>query len=113
MGKILIGCLIIQIIGNIYDKPSDNVEKNAAVWIMNNNIDIDDLYLPDLRIRYYLNQLNIEEKSFEDAVTMNLVNYIILNKADFSLGANLNEFDPVEWIPSQNKAKIIIYKRKS
>lgn len=111
-GNILLLLLVFQVIGNVYDKQKINSEKITAQWLENNNIDINEVFLPDLRIRYYLNELNFEEKNIEDAAIISQINYIVLSQSNLSLIRKLDKFEPVMSVPNQSKAKIIIYKRK-
>jgi len=110
---LLIFGLAYLITGNLYDKPSINSEKMASEWLISKNIDIEQAYISDMRIRYYMNELSIETRSISHLTMAPNVAYLVINRNEDFPKSILNKYQPIEWFPNSEKVKITVYKLKS
>ena len=114
IGFLMIACLIIQGIGNVYDTPHQNEEKMAAEWLIGKNIGVDQAYVGDLRIRYYLNQLNRPEHTLEQVINTDQqrYQYLVVNKTEMDKVIKLAHYYPIHFLPNDKEPKIIIFSVK-
>lgn len=109
----LIFLLSLQVIDNLIDKKNINHEKLAADWLLKNNIDINDCFLSDMRIRYYMGNLTLEKKDPTDLGLNSKIKYFVLNNTQFNKFGYLNQFNPIKYFPNEISPKIIIYESLS
>jgi len=110
---LLIFLLSFQVVDNLIDKKKMNHQKLAADWLLENNIDLNDCYLSDMRIRYYMDNLTLEQKDPIDLALNAKVKYLVLNNTQFNKFGKLNEYYPVKYFPNETSPKVVIYQRIS
>jgi hypothetical protein len=110
---LLIFLLSLQVLDNLIDKKKMNHQKLTANWLLENNIDLNDCYLSDMRIRYYMDNLTLEQKDPIDLALNAEVKYLVLNNTQFNKSGKLNQYIPVKHFPNETSPKVIIYQRVS
>lgn len=110
---LLIFLLSFQVVDNLIDKKKINHQKLAADWLLENNIDLNECYLSDMRIRFYMDNLTLEQKDPIDVALNPKVKYLVLNNAQFNKFGKLNQYNPVKYFPNETSPKVIIYQRIS
>lgn len=61
------------------DKEKINLQKEVALWVSNNNIKLDDIYIEDDRINYYLNNFSSLSFEYTYLISNSQKKYIILS----------------------------------
>ncbi len=95
----------------MYDKSAVNPDKQAALWLEKNVIQIDSVYFINDRIKFYLKKLDWFDISLDEAVLSYELDYLVLDEAySKTLLVKENNYQLIKTIPD-SKPKIFIFKK--
>lgn len=109
--KVAIVLLAIMIANGLFDKTNHSVEKNTAQWLVDEKIPFDQVYVQDLRVRYYINQLTVESNELAEVIENNAYKYFVLSTKDNLSLMNQNKMRVIMQLPSSTNPKLIVYQR--
>lgn len=109
-GLIVILCLMV--LNSLFDKPHVNREKAVADWFARQNIPSNQIFVEDLRIRYYMDNLSIAEHSLRDLDIHDSYDYFVATNPEAVEFFNKKKYKPIYQQPIDGQAKIIVYKRE-
>ena len=109
--KVAIVLLAIMIANGLFDKTKHSIEKNTAQWILSEELPLGEVYVQDLRVRYYINQLTVESNELAEAIENNAYKYFVLSTKDNLSLMNQNKMRVIIELPSSTNPKLIVYQR--
>jgi hypothetical protein len=109
--KVAIVLLAIMIANGLFDKTKHSIEKNTAQWLLDEKIPFDQVYVQDLRVRYYMNQLTVEDNNLKEAVQKSTYQYFVLSTSDNLSLMNQYRVRVIMQLPSSTNPKLIVYQR--
>lgn len=111
MKAFLVVIMILYFLNILIDKPSKNFEKDAGDWVKSNQLNANDIYFNQNRIAYYAGFLGYEIVDFSEAVEVLKYQYLIIRHDHNFIIKDIPNYLPIEYFPSEEKPKVIIYKR--
>mgnify|MGYP001145291867 CR=1 FL=1 len=109
--KVTIVLLAIMIANGLFDKTKRSIEKNTAQWILSEKLLLSEVYVQDLRVRYYINQLTVESNELAEAIENNAYKYFVLSTKDNLSLMNQNKMRVIMQLPSSINPKLFVYQR--
>ena len=109
--KGLIFILCLMVLNNIFDKPHVNREKAVADWLSHQEIPTNEIFVEDLRVRYYMNNLSIAEHSLRDLDIHDRYSYFVATSVEAVVLFDKKKYESIYQQPMDGQAKIIVYKR--
>ena len=103
--------LFIYFINVIVDKSETHYEQEAGSWVKKNHINLNNIYFNSQRASYYAGQLGVETLDLETAINVIQYQYLMITYNRFSSIEEILNYQPIEYFPSKEKPKVIIYKR--
>ena len=95
----------------MYDESAINYDKQAALWLEENLIEIDSVYFINDRIKFYLDKIDWLDISLDEAVLSFKLNYLVLDEPySKTLLVKENNYQLIKTIP-ESKPKIFIFKK--
>lgn len=107
----LIVLLLVYFTNVLIDKPEVHFEKEAGLWVRNNQISINNIYFSSQRAAYYSGFIGYDLVDFEVAKNIIKYQYLIITYNRFSEIDEILNYKPIKYFPSQEKSKVIIYER--
>lgn len=111
MKTFLVVIMISYFLNILIDKPSKNFEKDAGEWVKSNQLNANEIYFNQNRIAYYAGFLGYEIVDFSEAVEVLKYQYLIIRHDNNFIINDIPNYLPIEYFPSEEKPKVIIYKR--
>ena len=103
--------LLLKFIDVMVDQHKPSLDERIAQWALKNQILQEELFVTNLRIRYYMNWLSLPSQSLTDAVKDTKINFLILdlalNNEDKTSFDILHPLDELKTNP-----RLFIYQRK-
>ena len=101
--------LLIRFVDVLIDSRKPSIDYQAANWVTQHQIPIEDIFVTNLRIRYYMNQLSLPLESLKEALADSRVKYFILDRS--MPEADSKFLTLVKSLPNNESTKIYIYQR--
>lgn len=73
--------LLLKFIDVMVDQRKPSLDQRIAQWALENQMLQEELFVTNLRIRYYMNWLSLPTQTIKDAIKDTKVNYLILDSA--------------------------------
>jgi hypothetical protein len=85
---------------SVFDSSKINEEKIVANWFLSNNVPMENIYVNNMKVRFYLNNYSFEETAYLEALNNNIYefyviknsekDYMDLNFVDITSSVNIN-----------------------
>lgn len=109
----LVAILFIYFLNIIIDKPEKHFEQEAGDWIKSEQLDLNNIYFNDTRTAYYSGLLAFEKNDFNHAINIIRYQYLSIRYNRFDDIKPIQNYVPIQFFPSEDKPKLIIYQRVS
>lgn len=107
----LIAILLIYFLNIFIDKNQKQFEQEAADWLKQEQLDINDIYFNDMRTAYYSGLLGFEKNDFNHSVNTIQYNYLSMRYNRFDEIRPIKNYEPIKIFHSKDKPELIIYQR--
>ena len=107
----LIAILFIYFLSILIDKPEKHFEQAAGEWIKARQLDLNNVFFNSQRGAFYAGQLTIENVDLNRATTIIQYQYLTIHYNQFDEIKPIKNYQPIQYFPSQDNPKVIIYKR--
>ena len=91
--------------------PKNDYDFQASRWIKDSQIDLNTLYFDDRRIAFYSGLLPYDIYDIDVALANNQITNFVVHKEYFQKLYNSPDLSSIKYFPSEDKAKLIIFKR--
>lgn len=108
---LLIAILVIYILNIIVDKKEQHFEKQLGDWVKQNNINLSDIHFNSRRVAFYSGMATFNPDDFDTATKVKKMTYIIYRYTNLDEIKLIDNYEPIQYFPSENNPKIIVYKR--
>lgn len=97
---LLVFFVVVNILTSVFDSSKINEEKIVANWFLSNNVPMENIYVNNMKVRFYLNNYSFEETDYLEALNNNIYefyvmknsekDYMDLNFVDITSSVNIN-----------------------
>jgi hypothetical protein len=97
---LLVFFVVVNILTSVFDSSKINEEKIVANWFLSNNVPMENIYVNNMKVRFYLNNYSFEETAYLEALNNNIYefyviknsekDYMDLNFVDITSSVNIN-----------------------
>ena len=101
--------LLIRFVDVLIDSRKPSIDYQAANWVTQHQILIEDIFVTNLRIRYYMDQFDLPLQNLKEALADSRVKYFILDRP--MPEADSKFLTLVKSLPDNESTKIYIYQR--
>lgn len=108
---IFVGILLIYFLNIIIDKPSQHFEQQAGRWVKQQQLDLNNIFFSDRRIAFYSGLIAFDPVDFHKATNIIQYKYLMMRYSKFDDIKSINNYDPIQYFPSKELPKVIIYQR--
>ena len=109
----LVFVLLLYFLNVILDKPEVHFEKQAGNWVMENQLDFNNIYFNNRRVAYYAGQLAFDDVGLQQATEVIQYRYLMIRYLRFSEVKAIKNYQPIHHLPSKQNPKVIVYERVS
>jgi len=107
----LVAILLIYFLNILFDKPEKHFEQVAGNWVKQQQLDLNNIYFNEQRTAFYAGLIAFEPVSFDMAINIIQYRYLILRYNRFDEIKPIQNYEPIQFFPSVDKPKLIIYQR--
>ena len=107
----LVSILGIYFLNVIIDKPQPHFEQQAGRWVKEQQVDLNNIYFNHNRVAYYAGLLAYDSTDLKTATEVIQYQYLMMRYDRFSEIKEIPNYQSIEYFPSQNNPKVIIYRR--
>ena len=107
----LVSVLAIYFLNVIIDKPEPHYEQQAGQWVKDQHLDLNNIYFNQDRVAYYAGLLAFDRTDLKTATDVIQYPYLMMRYDRFSEIKEIPNYQSIEYFPSQQSPKVIIYRR--
>jgi hypothetical protein len=107
----LIAILLVYFLNILIDKPEKHFEKVAGDWVKQQQFDLNNIYFSENRTAFYSGLIAFDQVSFDQAINVIQYDYLMLRYNRFDEIKPIQNYESIKFFPSEDKPKLIIYKR--
>ena len=102
--------LLIRFIDVMIDSHQPSIDQEVGRWSIENNINLDQTYAANLRVRYYMDNLTIPTQTLADALNDSSIRWFIVGQSINNHAAQ--SLTMIKSFPEDKSAKLYIYERE-
>jgi hypothetical protein len=102
--------LLIRFIDVMIDSHQPSIDQEVGRWSIENNINLDQTYAANLRVRYYMDDLTIPTQTLADALNDSSIRWFIVGQSIKNHAAQ--SLTMIKSFPEDKPAKLYIYERE-
>lgn len=102
--------LLIRFIDVMIDSHQPSIDQEVGRWSIENNINLDQTYAANLRVRYYMDNLTIPTQTLADALNDSNIRWFIVGQSIRKHAAQ--SLIMIKSFPEDKPAKLYIYERE-
>ena len=107
----LVSILGIYFLNVIIDKLEPHFEQQAGRWVKEQQVDLNNIYFNHNRVAYYAGLLAYDSTNLKNASEVIQYQYLMMRYDRFSEIKEIPNYQSIEYFPSQDNPKVIIYRR--
>lgn len=107
----LILIMLCYFLNTLIDKSGEHFEKMAGNWVKSNQFNIDDIYFNQNRIAYYSGFLGYDILDLDTVLEKMSYEYLMIRYDQNFIIKKIPHYNAIEYFPSKEKPKVIVYKR--
>jgi len=102
--------LLIRFFDVMIDSHQSSIDQEVGRWSLENNINLDQTYAPNLRVRYYMDNLTIPTQNLTEALNDSSIRWFIVDQSINNHAAQ--SLTMIKSFPQDKPAKLYIYERE-
>ncbi len=107
----LVSVLTIYFLNVIIDKPEQHYEQQAAQWVKDQHLDLNNIYFNQDRVAYYAGLLVFDSTDLKTATDVIQYPYLMMRYDRFTEVKEISGYQPIEYFPTKDNPKVIVYIR--
>lgn len=109
----LLAILGVYFLNVVIDRPEEHFEQQAGKWVKEQGLDLNNVYFNQDRLAFYAGALGHDKAPLKVATQHFQYQYLLIRYHRFTDIQEIDHYRAVEFFPSAEKPKVVVYKRIS